>query len=72
LGKGFPTGKIDENTTFDNSDFRNILARFTLAQKNREDLFSSITRRSLACASLRISVISSRKSVPRLARSMWP
>jgi aryl-alcohol dehydrogenase-like predicted oxidoreductase len=30
LGKGFLTGKIDENTTFDNSDFRNILPRFTL------------------------------------------
>src|SRR5262249_26837716 len=24
LGKGFLTGKIDENTTFDSSDFRNI------------------------------------------------
>jgi aryl-alcohol dehydrogenase-like predicted oxidoreductase len=30
LGKGFLTGKIDENTTFDNSHFRNILPRFTL------------------------------------------
>jgi aryl-alcohol dehydrogenase-like predicted oxidoreductase len=29
LGKGFLTGKIDENTTFDNTDFRNILPRFT-------------------------------------------
>jgi aryl-alcohol dehydrogenase-like predicted oxidoreductase len=29
LGKGFLTGKIDENTTFDTSDFRNILPRFT-------------------------------------------
>src|SRR5467141_1386208 len=29
LGKGFLTGKIDENTTFDNSDFRNIAPRFT-------------------------------------------
>src|SRR5947209_2562972 len=29
LGKGFLTGKIDENTTFDNSDFRNIVPRFT-------------------------------------------
>jgi aryl-alcohol dehydrogenase-like predicted oxidoreductase len=29
LGKGFLTGKIDENTTFDSSDFRNILPRFT-------------------------------------------
>src|SRR4029078_7973917 len=29
LGRGFLTGKIDENTTFDNSDFRNALPRFT-------------------------------------------
>jgi len=29
LGKGFLTGKINENTTFDNSDFRNTLPRFT-------------------------------------------
>jgi aryl-alcohol dehydrogenase-like predicted oxidoreductase len=28
LGKGFLTGKIDENTTFDKSDFRNIVPRF--------------------------------------------
>ena len=29
LGKGFLTGRIDENTTFDSSDFRNIVPRFT-------------------------------------------
>ena len=29
LGRGFLTGKIDENTTFDSSDFRNSLPRFT-------------------------------------------
>ncbi len=29
LGRGFLTGKIDENTTFDSSDFRNTLPRFT-------------------------------------------
>jgi aryl-alcohol dehydrogenase-like predicted oxidoreductase len=29
LGKGFLTGKMDEKTTFDSSDFRNILPRFT-------------------------------------------
>jgi aryl-alcohol dehydrogenase-like predicted oxidoreductase len=29
LGRGFLTGKIDENTTFDKSDFRNIVPRFT-------------------------------------------
>ncbi|HET8671291.1 MAG TPA: aldo/keto reductase, partial [Candidatus Saccharimonadales bacterium] len=29
LGRGFLTGKMDENTTFDSSDFRNSLPRFT-------------------------------------------
>jgi aryl-alcohol dehydrogenase-like predicted oxidoreductase len=29
LGKGFLTGKINENTTFDSSDIRNIVPRFT-------------------------------------------
>src|SRR6202040_2993834 len=29
LGKGFLTGKVDENTTFDSTDFRNTLPRFT-------------------------------------------
>ena len=34
LGKGFLTGKIDETTTFDASDFRNIVPRFT--EENRK------------------------------------
>jgi len=29
LGKGFLTGKIDEKTTFEKNDFRNIVPRFT-------------------------------------------
>ena len=29
LGKGFLTGKVNENTTFDSTDFRNTLPRFT-------------------------------------------
>src|SRR5216117_2299412 len=29
LGKGFLTGKIDEKTTFDSTDFRNVVPRFT-------------------------------------------
>jgi aryl-alcohol dehydrogenase-like predicted oxidoreductase len=29
LGKGYLTGKMDENTTFDSSDFRNTVPRFT-------------------------------------------
>jgi len=34
LGKGFLTGKIDQNTTFDSTDFRNVVPRFT--QENRQ------------------------------------
>src|ERR1700716_4036779 len=34
LGKGIITGKIDERTTFDSSDFRNVVSRFTA--KNRK------------------------------------
>jgi aryl-alcohol dehydrogenase-like predicted oxidoreductase len=33
LGKGFLTGKIDDKTKFDSTDFRNIVPRFT--QENR-------------------------------------
>src|SRR5579862_6108487 len=33
LGKGFLTGKIDQNTKFDKSDFRNIVPRFN--EENR-------------------------------------
>jgi aryl-alcohol dehydrogenase-like predicted oxidoreductase len=29
LGRGFLTGKIDEHTTFDSTDFRNVVPRFT-------------------------------------------
>ncbi len=29
LGRGFLTGKIDEKTTFDSTDFRNVVPRFT-------------------------------------------
>src|SRR3954463_1515597 len=34
LGKGFLTGKIDEKTTFDSTDFRNVVPRFT--EENRK------------------------------------
>ncbi|RYZ43318.1 MAG: aldo/keto reductase [Myxococcaceae bacterium] len=39
LGKGFLTGAISENTTFDSSDFRNVVPRFTPeARKANQDL----------------------------------
>ena len=34
LGKGYLTGKMDENTTFDSSDFRNTVPRFTPEARN--------------------------------------
>lgn len=34
LGKGFLTGKIDENTQFDQTDFRNVVPRFS--EENRK------------------------------------
>jgi aryl-alcohol dehydrogenase-like predicted oxidoreductase len=52
LGKGFLTGKIDENTKFDSSDFRNIVPRFTpearKANQALVDLLSDIARRKMA------------------------
>jgi aryl-alcohol dehydrogenase-like predicted oxidoreductase len=52
LGKGFLTGKIDETTTFDSSDFRNIVPRFTAeARKANQalvDLLRSIGERKNA------------------------
>ena len=45
LGKGFLTGKIDENTTFDSSDFRNIVPRFTPeARKANQALVDLLNR----------------------------
>ena len=52
LGRGFLTGKIDENTTFDSSDFRNLLPRFTpearKANQSLVDLLGEIGRRKNA------------------------
>ena len=52
LGKGFLTGKIDETTTFDNTDFRNILPRFTpearKANKVLIDLLGQIAKQKKA------------------------
>jgi aryl-alcohol dehydrogenase-like predicted oxidoreductase len=52
LGKGFLTGKIDENATFDSSDFRSTLPRFTpealKANQALIDLLGSIAERKQA------------------------
>jgi aryl-alcohol dehydrogenase-like predicted oxidoreductase len=45
LGAGFLTGKIDENTTFDPTDFRNVVPRFTPeARKSNAALVTAIKR----------------------------
>ena len=52
LGKGFLTGKIDETTTFDGSDFRNTVPRFTpenrKANQTLIDLLARIAERKKA------------------------
>ena len=52
LGRGFLTGKIDENTTFDSTDFRNKVPRFTPeARKTNQtliELLKSIGERKQA------------------------
>ena len=52
LGKGFLTGKIDENTTFDSSDFRNVVPRFTPEARKANlalvDLLAGIAERKKA------------------------
>ena len=52
LGKGFLTGKINESTTFDKTDFRNIVPRFTpdarKANQALVDLLRTIAERKKA------------------------
>src|SRR5580658_3090179 len=52
LGKGYLTGKIDENTTFDSTDFRNAVPRFSpearKANQAMIDLLGSIAKRKKA------------------------
>jgi len=45
LGKGFLTGKIDESTTFDSTDFRTTLPRFTTeARKANQAMVDLLSR----------------------------
>jgi aryl-alcohol dehydrogenase-like predicted oxidoreductase len=52
LGKGFLTGKIDEHTTFDSGDFRNVVPRFAAearkANQTLVDLLRTIAARKHA------------------------
>jgi aryl-alcohol dehydrogenase-like predicted oxidoreductase len=44
LGKGFLTGHIDETTTFDSSDFRNIVPRFTAEARKANQALVGLLR----------------------------
>src|SRR5213080_4436887 len=52
LGRGFLTGKMNENTTFDSSDFRNMVPRFTPEARRANqavvDLLRTIAERKKA------------------------
>jgi len=66
LGRGFLTGKIDENTSFDSADFRNNLPRFTPeARKTNKalvDLLGSLAaRKHVTPAQLALAWILARK-----------
>ncbi len=66
LGKGFLSGKIDENTVFDSSDFRNALPRFTgearKANRLLVDLLGQVAQRiRVTPAQIAIAWVLSRK-----------
>jgi aryl-alcohol dehydrogenase-like predicted oxidoreductase len=48
LGKGFLTGKIDENTQFDSTDFRTIVPRFTPAARKADGVLVDLLARIAA------------------------
>jgi aryl-alcohol dehydrogenase-like predicted oxidoreductase len=66
LGKGFLTGKIDENTAFDKDDFRNIVPRFApearKANQALVDLLGSIaTAKQATSAQIALAWLLARK-----------
>jgi aryl-alcohol dehydrogenase-like predicted oxidoreductase len=61
LGKGFLTGKIDEKTTFDSSDFRNIVPRFTPEAR----------KANLALVDLLRKIAERRKATPAQIALAW-
>lgn len=68
LGKGFLTGKIDETTTFDSSDFRNVVPRFTPEARKANQTLVELLR----------TIAAHRKATPAqialawlLARTPW-
>ncbi len=45
LGKGFLTGTIDDSTTFDSTDFRNVVPRFTAEARQANQVLVDLLRR---------------------------
>lgn len=67
LGKGFLTGKIDENTSFDSTDFRNTVPRFTTENRKANQalvkVLSSIAeRKHVTPAQLALAWVLAQKS----------
>ena len=67
LGKGFLTGAINENTTFDSTDFRNVVPRFTAearkANQTLVDLLGEIAaRKQVTPAQIAIAWLLAQKS----------
>jgi len=61
LGKGFLTGKIDEKTTFDSTDFRNIVPRFTPEARKANQAFVDMLQR----------IAETRKATPAQIALAW-
>ncbi|MCG2630915.1 aldo/keto reductase [Bradyrhizobium sp. WYCCWR 13023] len=61
LGKGFLTGAINESTTFDSSDFRNIVPRFS----------SNARKANQALVDLLAEIAASRKVTPAQIALAW-
>src|ERR1700720_1399997 len=67
LGKGFLTGKINENTKFDSTDFRNIVPRFTAearkANQSVVDLLGKLAEQKKTPAQIALAWL--------LAQKLW-
>jgi aryl-alcohol dehydrogenase-like predicted oxidoreductase len=61
LGKGFLTGKIDETTTFDSSDFRNTVPRFSPENRKANQAFVELLGR----------IAERKKATPAQAALAW-
>lgn len=61
LGKGFLTGAMNENTTFDSSDFRNSLPRFT----------PEALKANQALVDLLVSIAAEKKATPAQIALAW-